>query len=171
MQTYRRAGALLIFACFMAAGCEGDDRAIENKAIAAAYLNDIVANRQWDRWHEYFSADMTYNGTTFAEVAIRATADGLHLAFPDLSLTVADQVAEGGKVVTRVTFTGTHQGLFNTLPPTGRLVRFQGVMIDQISDGRVISTWQQIDMWGIVRQLTARDPHALPDRLHDDTGS
>ena len=171
MQVYRRAGVLVFFACCMAAGCCGGDRTIENTAIARAYLDNIIIGRQWEHWHDYFSADMTYNGTTLAEVAMRATADGLHLAFPDLSLTITDQVAQADKVVTRIMFSGTHLGLFNTLEPSGRPVRFQAVMVDQISEGRVVSTWQQIDMWGIVRQLRARDPDALPEKLQDNTGT
>jgi predicted ester cyclase len=38
-------------------------------------------------------------------------------AFPDLHFTVEDMIAEGDKVVARVTLRGTHQGAFMSLPP------------------------------------------------------
>ncbi len=43
-------------------------------------------------------------------------------AFPDLHVTVEDVIAEGDKVVARDTVTGTHQGEYMGLPPTGRFV-------------------------------------------------
>ena len=44
----------------------------------------------------------------------------LHRAFPDLHITVEDLIAEGDKVVARDTVSGTHQGEYMGLPPTGK---------------------------------------------------
>ena len=47
-------------------------------------------------------------------------------AFPDLAMTVEDVVDGGDKVVARVRFTGTHDGDFMGMPPTGRAVDVAG---------------------------------------------
>jgi predicted ester cyclase len=41
---------------------------------------------------------------------------------PDLHVAVEDVIAEGDKVVSRNTVTGTHQGEYRGLPPTGKSV-------------------------------------------------
>jgi len=43
-------------------------------------------------------------------------------AFPDMHVAIEEQVAEGDKVASRGTFTGTHTGDFMGIPPTGRTV-------------------------------------------------
>jgi predicted ester cyclase len=45
-------------------------------------------------------------------------------AFPDLHITVEDVIAEGDKVVSRNTVTGTHQGEYMGIPPSGRSVTY-----------------------------------------------
>ena len=60
----------------------------------------------------------------------------LRAGFPDLHLTVEDQVAEGDMVVTRWTARGTHTGAFQGIPATGKAVRVAGTDIDRIIDGK-----------------------------------
>ncbi len=60
-----------------------------------------------------------------------------YLAFPDLRHTVEDQVAEGDKVVSRLTVQGTHQGPFQGMAPTGKQVKFTDIMISRIEDGKI----------------------------------
>ena len=53
----------------------------------------------------------------------------LHRAFPDLHVTVEDLIAEGDKVVARNTVTGTHQGEYMGLPPTGKSITYNEIFI------------------------------------------
>ena len=55
-------------------------------------------------------------------------------AVPDLTYTVEDQVAEGDKVVTRYTATGTHQGEFFGVAPTGKRIEMSGIQIDRFGE-------------------------------------
>lgn len=43
--------------------------------------------------------------------------------FPDLHFEIEDQLAEGDKVVSRWTITGTHRGEWVGIPPTGKQMR------------------------------------------------
>lgn len=79
----------------------------------------------------------------------------LRAGFPDLHLTVEDQIAEGDMVVTRWTARGTHTGKFQGIPPTGREVRVSGADIDRIIDGKTVECWVHMDQLGLLQQLGA----------------
>jgi predicted ester cyclase len=74
-------------------------------------------------------------------------------AFPDQWWQIEDLIAEGDKIVARTTMTGTHQGDFFGIPPTGRSVTLTGVHIMRVADGRVIEHWGSNDDLGMMRQL------------------
>ena len=76
-----------------------------------------------------------------------------YTAFPDLHHSFEDQVAEGDKVTTRLTFRGTHNGDFQGIPATGKAVAFQGIVIDRIQEGKVAEHWSMFDMMGMMQQL------------------
>lgn len=79
----------------------------------------------------------------------------LHQAFPDLEVTVEDQIAEGDRVATRWTARGTHEGEFQDIPPTGRRVEFSGIAIFRIADGKFVEGWNIPDFLGLLGQLGA----------------
>jgi steroid delta-isomerase-like uncharacterized protein len=83
----------------------------------------------------------------------------LRRAFPDLCAVVEDEIAEGDRVVQRLTLSGTHLGAFLGLPPTGRHATWQLVAIQRLGrDGKLAEHWSSWDHLGLLRQLGA-----LPD--------
>jgi predicted ester cyclase len=75
-------------------------------------------------------------------------------AFPDASVTVEDEIAEGDKVVNRFTIRGTHQGEIEDLgPPTGRRMEQKGMAISRIEGGRIVEEWQAYDNLSVMQQL------------------
>jgi steroid delta-isomerase-like uncharacterized protein len=74
-------------------------------------------------------------------------------AFPDVRLTINDQIAEGDKVVTRWTATGTHKGELMGIAPTNKPATVTGVDIDRYQDGKVVEAWASYDMLGMLQQL------------------
>ena len=76
--------------------------------------------------------------------------------FPDLHLQVQDSSADEGTVAQRILFTATHPAPFRGLPPTGRKVRFSGLEINRILDGRVAEHWFQLDSVTLLEQLGLR---------------
>lgn len=76
-------------------------------------------------------------------------------AFPDMHHTFDDQIAEGDRVVSRVTFRGTHRGDFQGVPATGNTVAFGAIFIDRLRDGKIVEHWAQFDMMGLMQQLGA----------------
>jgi hypothetical protein len=80
----------------------------------------------------------------------------LRRAFPDLCALVEDEIAEGDRVVQRITLSGTHRGEYYGLKPTGRRATWQLVTIQRIGpDGKIAERWSSPDLYGLLRQLGA----------------
>ncbi|MEO3802519.1 ester cyclase [Nonomuraea sp. B1E8] len=75
--------------------------------------------------------------------------------FPDMRVEVEDVIAEGDKIVSRNTVTGTHRGEFRGLPPTGRSVTYNEIFIFRFAGGRIAEIWGVVDLLTQLRQLGA----------------
>jgi predicted ester cyclase len=78
------------------------------------------------------------------------------LGMPDYLTTIEDLIAEGDKVVARVTMTGTHTGEFWGVPPTGRRVNLTAIYIVRIAGGKIVEHWGEEDGMKVFRQLGFR---------------
>jgi steroid delta-isomerase-like uncharacterized protein len=76
-------------------------------------------------------------------------------AYPDLHVSVDDVIAEGDKVVTRNTVTGTHRGEYMGVPPTGKPVTYKEIFIFRFANGRIAETWGVVDVLAQLKQLGA----------------
>ncbi len=74
-------------------------------------------------------------------------------AFPDGKSTVEDIVAEGDKVVTRLTYRGTHTADLMGIPPTGKLVTVTEIIVDRLADGKIVESWRLFDQMAMMQQL------------------
>jgi steroid delta-isomerase-like uncharacterized protein len=126
----------------------------ENKALARraweladnpdileeVYAPDVV-------WHE---PDQEVRGLEQAKKFVSA----YKTAFPDMKITVEDVIAEGDKVVSRVTIRGTHQGETEEFgPPTGRQIEGGGITISRIEGGKIVEDWDSYDNLTTLQQL------------------
>ncbi len=125
-----------------------------NKAVVAAYMEQILNNGNFAVVDELFPPEgFVLNGRTFSREAISAVRLGIVAAFPDFRVTIEEQVAEGDLVVTRVTFTGTHEGEYRGIAPTGTRVRYTGIAMDRVVNGKVVEGWHEADDFGLLDQL------------------
>jgi predicted ester cyclase len=74
-------------------------------------------------------------------------------AFPDCQFTIDDMIAEGDRVATKKTFSGTHTGEFNGIAPTGRSVSITFVDILRLRDGKIVEHWLSMDQLSFMQQL------------------
>jgi steroid delta-isomerase-like uncharacterized protein len=74
-------------------------------------------------------------------------------AFPDLHLTIEDEITEGDKIVTRFTGRGTHKGLLMGIPPTGKRVTITAIDILRFENGKIVEHWGNQDLLGMMQQL------------------
>lgn len=75
---------------------------------------------------------------------------------PDYTTVIEDLIAEGDKVVARVTMTGTHTDVFWGIPPTGRRVNLTAIYIVRIANGKIVEHWGEEDSFKVFRQLGFR---------------
>jgi steroid delta-isomerase-like uncharacterized protein len=84
-------------------------------------------------------------------------------AFPDASVSIEELVAEGDKVVVRITSTGTHGGDFMGVMPTAKRVRFQEIDIARVENGMIAEMWAAPDVYGLLAQLGALPPETAEE--------
>ena len=155
------------------------DRPARGHRVASAEDNRIVARRWIDAFNarddaaeaEARTADyVAHAPDSIQPAALDSDAWveflGVFLeGFPDLHLEVQDSAADEDMVAQRILFTGTHTGSFRGLPPTGRRVRFSGLEINRMVDGKVAEHWFQLDALTLFEQLGLRvvpGPRLLP---------
>ncbi len=132
----------------------------ENKALARRVLEEVFNQGNLSLIDELFTEDIVNHDAAFPEpqvgaVAARATVNGYREGFPDLSITIEEQLADGDRVATRWTARGTHRGELMGMSATGKQATVTGITIDRIVDGRIAETWTNWDTLGMLQQLGA----------------
>ena len=79
--------------------------------------------------------------------------DWLRSAFADLRYKVEELIAEGDKVVTRWTWTCTHTGNYNDIPPSGKNIVITGIAVYRIENLKIVERWVELDLQGLMQQL------------------
>ena len=87
--------------------------------------------------------------------ALREVFARLLRVFPDLQVTIEDLIAEGDRVVSRNSVTGSHRGEYMGHAPTGKLVAYNEIFIYRFAGGRIAETWGVVDVLSQMRQLGA----------------
>lgn len=66
---------------------------------------------------------------------------------------IEEQIAEGDKVVTRLTSTGKHEGDLPGAPRTGNDLKMTSITIHRIADGKLVEKWAEKDVLGFLQQI------------------
>jgi len=88
---------------------------------------------------------------------IKQTISEEFSAFPDLHYTIDDMVAEGDKVATRVTMTGTHKGEFMGIPPTNKKITIRAIFIHRFAGGKIVEEHVEYSALDLMQQLGLKE--------------
>jgi steroid delta-isomerase-like uncharacterized protein len=128
----------------------------ENKNLALRSW-EIVNQRNPDLIEEFYSPDFVWHEP---DQDIRGYEQAKQFvssffgAFPDISITVDDVLAEGDQAVSRYTIRGTHQGETEEFgPPTGRQFELQGITIHRFENDEIVEEWERYDNLSVLQQL------------------
>jgi steroid delta-isomerase-like uncharacterized protein len=130
-----------------------------NKELHRRFFEELFNQGNLERADEIVAADY-YNhnpapGETPDLEGLKQFITTVRRAFPDLHFTIEDQIAEGDKVLSRWTATGTHQAVFAGIPATGRPIRVTALNIHRVVDGKIQEGWLNWDALGLMQQLGA----------------
>ena len=130
----------------------------DNKALFRRWC-EVISQNRLDRVEEIIAPDEVDHarppGIPSGLEGVKQLFTLLHTAFPDLQIDIEDLIAEGDKVVGRVTARGTHQGEFMGIAPTGKSVSFNAIDVVRIAGGQIVERWSQADNLALLQQLGA----------------
>ena len=128
-----------------------------NKAVIRKFLEEVINQNRMDRATDLVAEDFVeldpLPGQRQGREGLKEVLGMMRAAFPDIHWVVEEMVAEGDKVVTRFTWTGTHRGSFLGIPATGKSVSVKGVVIDQLAGGKMSASQMLMDSLGMMQQL------------------
>lgn len=118
-----------------------------NKALVSRYYEQVINGRDLDAVGEFFGDERLVEG-------VRGGCFSYFTAFPDLHSSLDELIAEQDRVFARSTMTGTHDGDYKGIPPTGRHIATEAAEVFRIADGMFVGYWCLTNVAGLVRQLT-----------------
>jgi steroid delta-isomerase-like uncharacterized protein len=129
-----------------------------NKQIARRFIQEVFVEADPNAVDELGTDDFTPH--SWGEMppgrdSLKAAQQRVSQGLSDVSMTVEDVIAEGDKVVVRLTAHGRHDGEFMGMPASGREYTISEIHILRIADGKVAEHWRDADMLGMMQQLGA----------------
>jgi len=128
--------------------------ATENKALIRDYV-ETWNQGNLEELCNYWSADMRHYTRTQAHGydAVKGIVGSFMQAFPDLRFDIEDIVAEGDRVVTRMTARATNSGSYMGLPPTGKKINCAVMGIARLEKGKIVEHWGVTDELAMMAQI------------------
>jgi predicted ester cyclase len=127
------------------------------KALTREYIERVWNRQELDALDELASPDYRRHlGPTQPAIGLAAQKErlrGLLRAMPDTRFEIEDLIAEGDRVVFRVTVRASHQGELFGLAPTGKALAFSAIDILRFEAGKIIDHWGFGDSAALLRQL------------------
>ena len=130
----------------------------ENKDIAKRFIQEVFVEADPAAVDELASEDFTphsWGQMPPGRDSLKAAQKRVRQGISDARMTVDDVIAEGDKVVVRLTSHGRHVGEFMGMPASGREYAISETHILRITDGKVVEHWRDADMLGLMHQIGA----------------
>ena len=130
----------------------------QNKALARQLVEELINQGNISVIDELLIPDFVEHeelppGIPSGREAPNAMFAMLRSAFPDLKATIEHLIAEGDEVVLHMTWTGTHEGEFMGIPPTGKSISINVIDILRIAGGKFVEHWGVMDSMAMMQQL------------------
>lgn len=136
---------------------------VANKDVVRKYPREIISKGNLDLIDEIIADEYVQHNSAISEDfhgpdAVRENVSRLRAGFSDITCGVEDLIADGNKVVRRDRATGTHDGEYMGIEPTGKEIVVEGIHLHRLENGQLVETWAQTDTLGVLQQLGVVDP-------------
>lgn len=128
----------------------------ENKALVRSFVEEFWNQGNTAAADELMTADATIvlpGAGQVSKESLKEFAVMIRGAFPDWHSTMQEMIAEDDRVGERWTGRGTHQGEFQGIAPTGRLVAVPGFVLYRITSGKIAEFCGLFDGFAMLQQL------------------
>lgn len=145
------------------------DRIDRNKEVIHRFYK-AVNTKHREEFNDIVHPNFVNHGGAAGDIAgpkaLIDSLDPFYSAMPDWHVTEDFVLAEGDKVASRGTITGTHKGTFMGIPASNKAVQWTGIIIYRLDDdGKVIERWQDFDALGMLQQMGVVPPMGPPQML------
>jgi steroid delta-isomerase-like uncharacterized protein len=135
----------------------------DNLQVSRRILEEAFGQGQLALIDEFVAADAVDHDPANPEdvrgpAGLKQQISMYRAAFPDLQFKIEDTISQDDRVVIRWSSRGTHRGELMGLAPTGKVVSVTGISIDRFADGKIVESWTNWDVLGLMRQLGAAPP-------------
>jgi steroid delta-isomerase-like uncharacterized protein len=141
---------------------EAELMSAENKAVVRRLYEEVWNKRKLELINELISPSHALQAPNVAGSVVAVGPEAykrqlmLFLAgYSDLYWTIEDLIAEDDKVVACWTVSGTHRGEFMGVQATNKKVSVDGITIHHIANGKIMDTYSNWDVFGMMQQLGA----------------
>jgi predicted ester cyclase len=129
-----------------------------NKAVVRRFNREVIERGDWASFEALIAPDFVNRSAPAGapngpESMWNTFATVLRPALADLSVTIHDQIAEGDKVTTRKTISGTHAGPLLGVEATGRPLAIDVIDVVRVADGRYAEHWGVNTLAAVLAQL------------------
>jgi steroid delta-isomerase-like uncharacterized protein len=130
----------------------------QNKALVNRLVEEVLNQQDLSVIDEIISPDFVEHeelppGVPPGREAPRALFSMLFNAFPDFYATIEHLIAEGDLVVLHMIWTGTQEGEFMGIPPTGNRISISVIDIIRVAGGQLVEHWGVMDQATMMQQL------------------
>lgn len=131
-----------------------------NKKVASQFIEEVINRGNLSVVDDLVAPDFLEHeelppGMPAGREAFNQMPAILHGAFPDFKATINDLIAEGDKVVVRMTWSGTQHGEWMGMPPSGKAMSINVIDIFRMAGGRIAEHWGLTDSMAMMQQLGA----------------
>jgi predicted ester cyclase len=138
----------------------------ENRAIVARGIEEIFTTGNLDVVDELFADDYTFQsgplGTPRDRASLKMWFGYFRKAFPDMTSTTEDLIAEGDTVVARNILTGTHKDMLWVFEPTNKQMSMESIHLIKVVDGKIHDHWLVENRVAMMMQLGLAPPPKEP---------
>jgi steroid delta-isomerase-like uncharacterized protein len=131
----------------------------DNKAILQRFYDEAVNGGNLDLIDELIAEDLVehdeFPGLEPNRDGVKQLFAATRRAFPDFHVEAERYVEEGDLTVGWLRFSGTHQGEFLGIEPTGNQINVTAVDMARFRDGRIVEHWGLTDAMSMMQQLGA----------------